>query len=167
MKFCWQLDRRPKICVKKFLQLKYLNVHDRYLHFILSDISNFPIINVLINLLRKLSSGKHEKILLRRQKFFQTKLLPDEYFYPMNIFIRRLLSNNRNFQEKVTKFPYFSPTILLDSLPISTVTKKVILKLILKSKHLQNSLLITQLKYSGISIKRTHYKAGTSIRRTV
>ena len=34
IKFCLQLDKRSKIRVEEFLQLNWLNVHDRYLHFI-------------------------------------------------------------------------------------------------------------------------------------
>ena len=41
IKFCLQLDKRSKIRVKKFLQLNWLNVHDRYLQFIVSDIFKF------------------------------------------------------------------------------------------------------------------------------
>ena len=43
IRFCLQLDIR----VKEFLQLNWLNVHDRYLQFIVSDIFNFKTINVL------------------------------------------------------------------------------------------------------------------------
>ena len=39
--FCLQLDKRSKIRVKEFLQLNWLNVHDRYLQFIVSDIFKF------------------------------------------------------------------------------------------------------------------------------
>ena len=39
--FCLQLDKRSKIHVKEFLQLNWSNVHDRYLHFIVSDIFKF------------------------------------------------------------------------------------------------------------------------------
>ena len=38
MKFFLQLDKRSKIHVKEFLQLNWLNVHDRYLQFSVSDI---------------------------------------------------------------------------------------------------------------------------------
>ena len=41
MMFCLQLHKRSKICVKEFLQLNWLNVHDRYLQFIVSNIFNF------------------------------------------------------------------------------------------------------------------------------
>ena len=152
MKLCLQLDRRQNICVQKVLQLKCLNVHDKYLQFILSDISNFAIINALTTLSKKISSEKHNKMLLRLQKFSRTKLLPDGYFYPINIFTRRLLPNNRKVQGEVTKFTYFSPTILLDLLPISTVKRKGILKLIVKLKLLQKSLLITHLKYQMAAV---------------
>ena len=152
MKLCLQLDRRRNICVKKVLQLKCLNVHDKCLQFILSDISDFAIINALTILSKKISSEKHNKILLRLQKFSQTKLLPNGYYYPRNIFTLRLLPNNRKFQGEVTKFTYFSPTILLDLLPISTVKRKRILKLIVKLKLLQKSLLITHLKYQMAAV---------------
>ena len=38
---CLQLDKRSKIRVKEFLQLNWLNVHDRYLQFIVSGIFKF------------------------------------------------------------------------------------------------------------------------------
>ena len=38
---CLQLDKRSKTCIKEFLQLNWLNVHDRYLQFIVSDIFEF------------------------------------------------------------------------------------------------------------------------------
>ena len=38
---CLQLDKRSKIRVKEFLQLNWLNVHDRYLQFIVSYIFKF------------------------------------------------------------------------------------------------------------------------------
>ena len=38
---CLQLDKRSKIRVKEFLQLNWLNVHDRSLQFIVSDIFKF------------------------------------------------------------------------------------------------------------------------------
>ena len=41
IRFCLQLDKRSKICVNEFLQLNWLNVHDRYLQFIVSDIFQF------------------------------------------------------------------------------------------------------------------------------
>ena len=41
IRFCLQLDKRSKICIKEFLQLNWLNVHDRYLQFIVSDIFKF------------------------------------------------------------------------------------------------------------------------------
>ena len=41
IRFCVQLDKRSKICVKEFLQLNWLNVHNRYLQFIVSDIFKF------------------------------------------------------------------------------------------------------------------------------
>ena len=41
MRFCLQLDERSKIRAKVFLQLTCLNVHDRYLKFIVSDIFKF------------------------------------------------------------------------------------------------------------------------------
>ena len=31
----------PRICVKEFLELNWLNVHDRYLQFIVSDVFKF------------------------------------------------------------------------------------------------------------------------------
>ena len=36
-----QLDKTPKICVEEFLQLNWLNVHDRNLQFIVSDTFKF------------------------------------------------------------------------------------------------------------------------------
>ena len=41
IRFCLQLDKRSKTPVKEFLQLNWLNVHDRYLQFIVFDISKF------------------------------------------------------------------------------------------------------------------------------
>ena len=41
MRFCFQSDKMPKIRVKEFLQLNWLNVHDRYLQFNVSDIFKF------------------------------------------------------------------------------------------------------------------------------
>ena len=41
IRFCLQSDKGSKICVKEFLQLNWLNVHDRYLQFIVSDIFKF------------------------------------------------------------------------------------------------------------------------------
>ena len=41
MRFCLQLDKRSNICVKKFLQLNWLIIHDRNIQFIVSDISKF------------------------------------------------------------------------------------------------------------------------------
>ena len=41
IRFCSQLDKRSKIRVEEFLQLNGLNVHDRYLQFIVSDIFKF------------------------------------------------------------------------------------------------------------------------------
>ena len=38
---CLQLDKMSRICVKEFLELNWLNVHDRYLQFIVSDIFKF------------------------------------------------------------------------------------------------------------------------------
>ena len=38
---CLLLDKRSRIHVKEFLQLNWLNVHDRYLQFIVSDIFKF------------------------------------------------------------------------------------------------------------------------------
>ena len=41
IRFCLQLDERSKIRVKEYLQLNWLNFHDRYLQFIVSDIFKF------------------------------------------------------------------------------------------------------------------------------
>ena len=41
MKFCLQSDKRSKIRVKKFLQLNWLKIHDRYLQFIVCNIFKF------------------------------------------------------------------------------------------------------------------------------
>ena len=38
LRFCLQLDKMSRICVNEFLELNWLNVHDRYLQFIVSDI---------------------------------------------------------------------------------------------------------------------------------
>ena len=40
-KFCLQLDKMSRVCVNEFLELNWLNVHDRYLQFIVSDIFKF------------------------------------------------------------------------------------------------------------------------------
>ena len=40
-KFCLQLDKMSRICVNEFLELNWLNVHDRYLKFSVSDIFKF------------------------------------------------------------------------------------------------------------------------------
>ena len=41
IRFCLQLDKMSRICVNEFLELNWLNVHDRYLQFIVSDIFKF------------------------------------------------------------------------------------------------------------------------------
>ena len=41
IRFCLQLDKMSRICVNEFLELNWLNVHDRYLQFIVSDIVEF------------------------------------------------------------------------------------------------------------------------------
>ena len=41
IRFCLQLDKMPRTCVNEFLELNWLNVHDRYLQFIVSDIFKF------------------------------------------------------------------------------------------------------------------------------
>ena len=38
---CLQFDKRPKIRVKEFSHLNWLNIHDRYLQFIVSNIFKF------------------------------------------------------------------------------------------------------------------------------
>ena len=38
IRFCLQLDKMSRICVNEFLELNWLNVHDRYLQFIVSDV---------------------------------------------------------------------------------------------------------------------------------
>ena len=38
MRFCLQLDKMSRICAKEFLELNWLNVHDKYQQFIVSDI---------------------------------------------------------------------------------------------------------------------------------
>ena len=38
IRFCLQLDKMSRICVKEFLELFWVNIHDRYLQFIDSDI---------------------------------------------------------------------------------------------------------------------------------
>ena len=37
MRFCLQLHKRSKICVKEFLQLNWLNINDKYLQVTVSD----------------------------------------------------------------------------------------------------------------------------------
>ena len=37
MRFCLQLHKRPKIRVKEFLQLNWLNINDKYLQVTVSD----------------------------------------------------------------------------------------------------------------------------------
>ena len=41
MRFCLEPDKISRICAKDFLELNWLNVHDRYLKFIASDIFKF------------------------------------------------------------------------------------------------------------------------------
>ena len=41
IRFCLQLDKMSRICVNKFLELNWPNVHDRYLQFIVSNIFKF------------------------------------------------------------------------------------------------------------------------------
>ena len=41
IRFCLQLDKMSRICVNEFLELNWLNVHDRYLQLIISDIFKF------------------------------------------------------------------------------------------------------------------------------
>ena len=41
IRFCFQLDRMSGIGAKEFSEFNWLNVHDRYLEFIVSDIFNF------------------------------------------------------------------------------------------------------------------------------
>ena len=41
IRFCLQLDKMSRICVNEFLELNWLNVHIRYLQFIVSDIFEF------------------------------------------------------------------------------------------------------------------------------
>ena len=41
IRFCLQLDKMFRICVKEFLELNWLNIHDSYLQFIISDIFKF------------------------------------------------------------------------------------------------------------------------------
>ena len=38
LRFCLQLNKMSRICVNEFLELNWLNVHDRYLQFIVSYI---------------------------------------------------------------------------------------------------------------------------------
>ena len=52
IRFCLQLNKRSKICVEEILQLNWLNVHDRSLQFIVSDIFNFKTMNVLTILMK-------------------------------------------------------------------------------------------------------------------
>ena len=41
IRFYLQLDKMSRICVKEFPELNWLNVYDRHLQFIVSDISKF------------------------------------------------------------------------------------------------------------------------------
>ena len=41
IRFCLQLDKMSRICGNEFLELNWLNVHDRHLKFIVSDIFKF------------------------------------------------------------------------------------------------------------------------------
>ena len=41
IRFCLQLDKMSRICVNEFPELNWLNVHDRYLQFIVSGIFEF------------------------------------------------------------------------------------------------------------------------------
>ena len=41
IRFCLQLDKISRICAKEFLELNWLNIHDRYLQFIVSDVFEF------------------------------------------------------------------------------------------------------------------------------
>ena len=41
MRFCLQLDKMSRIFPKEFIESNWLNVHDRYLQFIVSDIFKF------------------------------------------------------------------------------------------------------------------------------
>ena len=41
MRFCLQLDKMSRICVQGFPELNWLNVHDRYLLFIVYGIFKF------------------------------------------------------------------------------------------------------------------------------
>ena len=41
MRFWLQPEKMSRICAKEFLELNWLNVHDRYLEFIVSDIFKF------------------------------------------------------------------------------------------------------------------------------
>ena len=41
IRFCLQLEKMSRICVNEFLELNWLNVHDRYLQFVVSDIFKF------------------------------------------------------------------------------------------------------------------------------
>ena len=53
----------------------------------------------------------------RVEKFWLgDETVPDEYFYTRNLFTRRILSNNKSFLGKVTKFPYLPIDALFDAL---------------------------------------------------
>ena len=52
IRFCLQLDKMSRICVNKFIELNWLNVHDRYTYNSLFLIClNFTIISVLTTLM--------------------------------------------------------------------------------------------------------------------
>ena len=56
----------------------------------------------------KISSGKNDGNFVRWLKFSLTKIFSWRNFCPINIFTKRILSNNQNLRGKVTKFTYFS-----------------------------------------------------------
>ena len=52
LRFCLQLDKMSRICVNEFLELNWLNVHDRYYNSLFLIYLNFTIINVLTTLMK-------------------------------------------------------------------------------------------------------------------
>lgn len=52
LRFHLQLDKMSRICMKEFIELNWLNFHNKYLQFTVSGISKFTIISVLTSLMK-------------------------------------------------------------------------------------------------------------------